>query len=198
MTYNYTSDSNNKIQTEVEKALIERLFTADRSYPWLPNAPEADNYFADLDAELDYLCEELSATELSQQWHSLSAKIEASWLEETLQKQFAERMPQTLLQTIAQRVHDLVESARPLEEQLAQCVQSILPQWDLDDLQIMARPMAFAMRSQESEAKMEVALRSVRFAAWTELSGVEKAQLSLAIARYALAQLDAPTAPAGA
>lgn len=197
MTYNHTSDSNN-IQTEIEKALIERLFTVDRSYPWSPNAPEVDDYFASLDTELDYLCEELSATELSQQWHSLSAKIEASWLEETLQNQFAERMPQTLLQTIAQRVQDLISSARPLEEQLAQCVQSILPQWDLDDLQVMARPVAFAMRSQESETQMEFALRSVRFAAWTELSGVEKAQLSLAIARYALAQLDAPNAPAGA
>ena len=197
MTYNQTSDSNN-IQTDIEKALIERLFTVDRSYPWSPNAPEADDYFADLDTELDYLCEELSATELSQHWHSLSAKIEASWLEETLQNQFAERMPQTLLQALAQRVQDLISSARPLEEQLAQCVQSILPQWDLDDLQVMARPVAFAMRSKESETQMEFALRSVRFAAWTELSGVEKAQLSLAIARYALAQLDAPNAPAGA
>lgn len=198
MTYNHTSDSNNNIQTDVEKALIERLFTADRSYPWLPTAPEADHYFAELDTELDFLCEELSGQELSQRWHTLAAQVEASWLEEALQEQFAERMPHNLLQTIAQRVQDLMDSARPMEEQLARCVQSILPSWDLDDLQIMARPMAFAMRSQESETKLELALRSVRFAAWTELSGVEKAQLSLAIARYALAQLDTPNAPAGA
>ncbi|NJL85852.1 MAG: hypothetical protein HC886_07540 [Leptolyngbyaceae cyanobacterium SM1_1_3] len=73
--------------------------------------------------------------------------------------------------------------------QLVYCVEDILAAWDQADLQVMARPLALAMRDGQGEA-VEVALRSVRPENWQALSGMEQARLTLAIARYAIAQLD--------
>jgi hypothetical protein len=202
----------NETRSDIEQQLLQRLFDADRPYLWNPDAPEADDYFAELDSLLDTHCDELvgSDAELAQQWQNLSARLEATMaqpgiqteaaavsLPEVLYQQFAGRIPKDLLQTIAQRAQEVFTAQQSLQDQLVQCAQSVLPDWQSDDLQVMARPLAFAMRDSESD-KLEMALRSVRFAAWTELSGVEKARLSLAIARYALAQLDTPNASAGA
>lgn len=192
------------IQTQVELALLQRLSDFDRTYPWDPSAPEAEDYLNELEAELDQVWSEAAWSEEAalQHWQTLSEAVEASWapetastamtsLDQTLFQKFAERMPQSLLQAIAQQARQVVATGQPLAEQLVHCVQDILPQWNQDDLQVMARPLAYAMRGGDAEM-LEVALRSVRFAAWTELSGVERARLSLAIARYAIAQLDRP------
>jgi hypothetical protein len=69
-------------------------------------------------------------------------------------------------------------------------VQDCLPSWGEEDLQVLARPFAYAMRGSETEM-LEVALRSVRCAEWADLSSIEQARLSLALARYALDQMPA-------
>jgi hypothetical protein len=205
----HPSPNSDLTQAHIELALLQRLWGDDRAYPWNPEAPEAQIYFEELEAELDQLSNEpiWSDEEVTQRWQALSTTLDSIWtenteptvaqtsaaspnLQEMLCQQFANRMPQSLLQAIAHQAQQVVATGQPLAEQLVQCVQGILPNWEGDDLQVMARPLAYAMRGEAD--MLEVALRSIRFAAWTELSGVEKARLSLAIARYALAQLDHP------
>ncbi len=53
----------------------------------------------------------------------------------------------------------------------------------------MARPVALAMRSGEADS-LDTLVQSVRAADWEDLSAVEQAKLSLAIVRYALADID--------
>ena len=50
--------------------------------------------------------------------------------------------------------------------------------------------MAFAMRSSGAEEWVDAAVNSVRLADWEKLSPLEQARLSLAAARYAIAQVE--------
>jgi hypothetical protein len=75
-----------------------------------------------------------------------------------------------------------------LVDQLVESVQTVLTDWETDDLQVMARPLAFSMRGGQEEV-LEVLLQSVRQTDWEALSELEQARLSLAIARYALGEL---------
>jgi hypothetical protein len=69
-----------------------------------------------------------------------------------------------------------------------QCVQDALPNLAEDDLYVLARPLAYAMRG--NDAPIESTLERVRSIEWDALSDVEQARLSLAIARFALAELE--------
>ena len=99
-------------------------------------------------------------------------------------------MPAHLLQTLAASTQVVASDSGALINQLVTAAQSVLTGWDADDLNVMARPLAMAMRSGQEEI-LEVTLRSVRQTDWADLSEVEQARLSLAIARYALNELSA-------
>jgi hypothetical protein len=69
---------------------------------------------------------------------------------------------------------------------MVECVLDILPQWAEEDLQVLARPLAYAMREVDSEgAELVMATRRP----WAQLSEIEQARVSLAVARYAISQL---------
>jgi hypothetical protein len=195
--------SRGSIQADAESDLLHLLLEADplspsgtnddSIYPWNPAAPEAEEFFANLEPE----CEALGwgDAELTSYAHALSQTMESLWasidpspataLPMAALQEF--QVPQSLLNTIMQRAQQMIESNLSIADQLVQCVRDVLPNLADDDLQVLARPYAFAMRGSATET-LEVALRTMRCAAWTELSGIEQARLSLAIARYAIAQ----------
>jgi hypothetical protein len=167
------------------------------SYPYNPSDPETESYFETLEREV--LATGWSMEDLTEQGQILSDRVEQLWsafptavedssvdeLSSTLFQRFAVRVPQQLLQTIAQRAQQVVSQNLSLADQLVLCVQDCLPNWGEDDLQVFARPLAFQMRSPETEV-LESTLQSIRSANWTELSEIEQARLSLVIARYAI------------
>ena len=55
-------------------------------------------------------------------------------------------------------------------------------------MELLARPFAYAMRGNQM-ADVEFVLGELQFEEWTALSEIEQARMSLAIARYALSQL---------
>lgn len=215
MTQNPSRPSMFPFQAQAELELLQILLQdesmsypgqADESftYPWNPAAPEAEAYFDALEQEV--MQAGWSADELAHQGKVLSNYFDQVWTEfavtvstpastlcAKLMQQFASQVPQNLLDSIAQRAQQVIVTNLSLADQMVQCVQDCLPNWAEDDLQVLARPFAFAMRGADTEM-LEAALRSVRCAAWTELSGIEQARLSLAIARYAIAQLPENTA----
>lgn len=166
----------------------------DAIYPWNPAAPEAEAFFAELENECETVgwttaafasaAEALSQT-MDTLWATVAASAPSIPLPEAALQEF--QIPQSLLNTIIQRAQQVIESNLSLADQLVQCVRDVLPSLADEDLQVLARPYAFAMRGSATET-LEVALRTMRCAAWTELSGIEQARLSLAIARYAIAQ----------
>ena len=97
-----------------------------------------------------------------------------SWLE-TIAHQALET-----IQTRGEEINNM-----SLAEQLVECVRVVLPDLAREDLQVLARPYAFAMRGNSSEST----LAGAENCQWTDLSDIERARVSLAIARYALAEL---------
>lgn len=166
----------------------------DAIYPWNPADPEAEAFFAELENECEALgwtsaalstpAKALSQT-MDALWATVAASVPSISLPEAALQQF--QVPQSLLNTIVQRAQQVIESNLSLADQLVLCVRDLLPSLADEDLQVLARPYAFAMRGSATET-LEIALRTMRCAAWTELSGIEQARLSLAIARYAIAQ----------
>ncbi|MGJ3249929.1 MAG: hypothetical protein ACFE0J_02185 [Elainellaceae cyanobacterium] len=196
------SDSSNtpisRFQAEAELELVKLIFNVDSSYPWEPSQVEADAYFEELEQSVasDWPTEDIASrsqrffAQLDQIWDTASSPEQVQELHTELVSRFGTRVPQPVLLSIAEQAQRVLTANLSLAEQLVRCVNDLLPNWGDDDLQVLARPLAFSMRGSNTD-QLEAALRSVRYAAWTDLSGVEQARLSLAIARYAIAQLPA-------
>ena len=169
-----------KLQAEQEMLLS--LLSPGDAYPWTPAHAEAYFEGAMADHELT-----LSDEEASSGWNAMAAALSAVWtpsLQETLHNTFARRLSADLINTISLNAARLVNSGRPLAEQLIACVSDTLTDWQETDLQVMARPLAHAMRGQEEI--LEATVQSVRNVEWEQLSPMEQARISLAAARYAI------------
>ncbi|MEL6319187.1 MAG: hypothetical protein AAFQ57_00855 [Cyanobacteria bacterium J06626_14] len=183
----------------VQQDLLHLVLEDEASYPWEATTPASVEFFDRLESEwiTEQTSEELGSirahessffAELEQQWTVAAETSSADSVNANLAQHFGDRVPQAMLAGIAQQAQAIFSTQQPMAEQLVQCVQNLLSGLSTDDLLVLARPYAYAMRGNESDA-LEAALRSVRCAAWTELSGVEQARLSLAIARYTLSKL---------
>jgi len=199
-------------EAQAELELLQLMLPSESSqmegaYPWNPASVEAENYFESLEQEVikaGWSSEELAeqgqilANTLNQIWAESAVAVtpastlstEPSTLYTAILRQFATQVPPQILERISQKAQQVASMNLTLADQIVQCVQACLPNWAEEDLQVLARPFAYAMRGAETDS-IESALRSVRCAAWTELSGIEQARLSLAIARYAIAQMPA-------
>jgi hypothetical protein len=180
-----------------EDALTEDSFavaenaSATIPYVWNPAAPESEPFFTALeqDISLDGWATDEVATRSSTFFAQVNQLWSAATLQETLIQRFASRVPQQFLASIANRAQQVLSSSVSLADQLVQCVQETLPNLAEDDLYVLARPFAHAMRGNESS--VEATFDRVRSIEWDALSEVEQARLSLAIARYALSELEA-------
>jgi len=165
--------------------------TAKAPYIWNPAAPESEAFFTELEQE--FSLDGWKVDEVASRSSVFFAQVNQLWstttLQETLMQRFATRVPQQLLTAIATRAQQVLSTSASLAEQLVQCVQDALPNLAEDDLYVLARPLAYAMRG--NDAPIEATLERVRSIEWDALSDVEQARLSLAIARYALVELDA-------
>lgn len=198
MASDRTPTSSSAYPGDLKEDLLHAILSDTTPYPWEPEIESADAFFARLDdvwlegqtaEELQHVTTQSAAffASLAHQWNTPASRGMES-LKAQLQQYFGDRIPATFLDGIVQQAQALVVTQHPLADQLVQCVQGLLSSWGTEDLMVLARPYAYAMRGSEADS-LEAALRSVRYAAWTELSGVEQARLSLAIARYTLAQL---------
>lgn len=187
-------------QLELLKVLLE---PDDAPYPWNTADPESEAYF--IEAEQKFLVEEWLEEEITARAPNFFAQVDQLWsattptvnsavvpgvssLHSTLRSEFAACIPQSWLDAIANTAHQVCSSHQSIAEQLVQCVQSLLPNWAEEDLLVLARPFAYAMRGNQM-VDVKVVLGEHRLEDWTALSAIERARISLAIARYALNQL---------
>lgn len=172
-------------QTDLD--LLQVLFAEKNPYPWNPTQPESEAYLAELETEFE-LSNCLTDTEVNQRSEAFFTQVEqlytATTLQQTLLQRFADQMPRDLLNRLTQTAlkvgQQMSDCSVSLADQLVECVQDILPQWQAEDLYVLARPFAYSMLGAETE---------VRDTDWAELSEVEQARMSLAVARYALSEL---------
>jgi hypothetical protein len=187
-----------QMELELLKALLE---PDDATYPWNPADDESESYFSEL--EQQFLMQDVLDEELTIQSQTFYSQLDTLWsevphnkhqvvvdnLKETLQKFFTTDIPENWLKAIAQKATEIVASQQSMSDQLVQCVQAVLPTWAADDLFVLARPFAYAMRSSELQNLTSI-ISNIENREWETLSEIEQARVSIAIAHYALRQMD--------
>jgi hypothetical protein len=175
--------------SEVQAELIDSLLTASTiNYPWHPGSPDTADYY--LEADRHFSLDDWSEAEIGQRSRSFLAKIQFCWANApipelelsplaALIEKFGTRVPQQWLSQIAANVSSLAANNLEPIEHLVQSVQDLLPNWATDDLLVMARPYAYAMRGSSN-------LEDVKDLEWTELSELERAKLTISIAQAAI------------
>ena len=198
------SETFNSLPSQMELEFLEALLEPDdATYPWNPASEESETYFLQLEQQSwmqDVLDSELTTrsqafyTQLDQMWSNYK-KYDCSTftttintLKESLHSSFGSSIPSQWLDTIAQKATEVFNSEQSMGEQLIQCVQAVLPTWGAEDLLVLARPFAYAMRSSELQ-NLESVQAKLDNCEWTALSQIEQAKASLAIAYYAFSQL---------
>jgi hypothetical protein len=186
----FNSQPEHPHQSEAE--LMDGLLAASTiEYPWNPADPDTADYFAQTDRQ--FSLDDWSDAEIAQKSQSLYARIESAW-ETTalgvtvsplaaLTAKFGARVPQQWLAQIAANVSHLATSQLEPVDRLVGSVQDLLANWAAEDLSVMARPYAFAMRC---DLGMDDPDKIVRPLAWAELSDLERAKLTILIAQYAI------------
>jgi len=175
-------------ETQAQMDLLATIVHTDVAYPWNPAQLESESYLTGLEEEFA-LSDSFSDSDIAQKSQVLFAQLEQVWLTAALQKSLREkfaRVPQDFLARIAQSVQNATVKYQSLADQMVECVLDILPQWAEEDLQVLARPLAYAMREVDSEGA-ELVMATKR--PWAQLSEIEQARVSLAVARYAISQL---------
>lgn len=192
--HNYENSSYTR--SKVEKELLAALLAENSVYPWDSSTSEAEAYFMEAEQEFgaDWREEEMSArshhflSQLDQLWLAATPTTVHSSLLANLRAQFSAHIPQNWLDAIAHQARQALETQKSLSSQLVQCVQELLPNCLEADLQVLARPYAYAMRGSSNESQL---LGNMTPEKWATLSEIQQAKVSMAIARYALEQLQA-------
>lgn len=182
--YENCEDAVSSTQGELLEVLLQ---LEDDCYPWNPTEPETEAYFVQLErffgsewqdeAEISHATQGLF-DKLHHCWDSLSESTTET-LKQSLADRFANFIPQAWLDAIASHAQQVVSINLSLADQLVMCVKPLLPGWTDEDLLVLARPLAYAMRGPAAPIG----------AKWTELSQMEQVRLSIVVAHSALEQL---------
>jgi hypothetical protein len=182
ISFNSADDRWAKTQAE----MLEMLLDIDSDvYPWEP--AQAEVYFDDVD---EFQWEEWSEEEIEVRSHKLFSQLDNcfSTPKPSLNQRFASLVPQGWVENIAQKAKAAAAANVSMADRLVDCVAELLPNWGTEDLLVLARPLAYSMRDEVTS--IESLVPRINQTPWVELSEIEKARLSLAIARYVIDDLD--------
>jgi hypothetical protein len=179
--------------SEVPAQLIECLLASSTvDYPWNPAELATADYY--LETDRHFSLDDWSDTEIKQRSQAFFAQIQSCWENAptpelvtsplaALIEKFGARVPQQWLAQIAENVGRLAASNLEPIDRLVQSAQDLLPNWAVEDLLVIARPYAYAMRGDTGVDNIDNIVRPL---AWTELSALEQAKLTIAIAQSAI------------
>ncbi|MUL36157.1 hypothetical protein [Gloeocapsopsis dulcis] len=185
--------------------LAALLSSENATYPWNPADPEAVIYFEEQD---QLAIELLSEEEIKARSQHLYSKLEQVWDKATpnwnnsfdnvscrrdWQNHFITFVPQSWLEAIAHQAQQVFPTESSLAEKLVECVCGLLPSLVEEDLLVLACPFAATTRNAKQES--ENVISHLQHRKWDELSEIEQAKASLAIARYTLAQMKLANSP---
>jgi hypothetical protein len=181
-------------QIIAEIDLLNAISHSDSIYPWEPAVQTTEFYFDNL-ATISDVTASLSEQELNERSHQFFQQLEQTYtlisVEQSVLNKFAPFAPENILKKLSSVVSEVVSQVArisgnlSLSDQLVHCVNEILPQWSLEDLEVLARPYAYAMRSSNNDM-IESTVQSLNDSSWENLSDLEQVRLSLAIALYAI------------
>ena len=190
-----TSDNLHTSPQTLDLEFLEALLQPeDETYPWNVADEHSEEYFHEI--EQQFVLQEVLDEELMPRSQAFFHQLDQLWekhnsnsIQQTLHSNFGSRIPTNWLNIIANKATEIFNSKQSMTEQLVQCAQAVLPSLEIEDLLVLARPYAYAMRSNESQ-KVESVLGKVKKSEWTALSDIEQARISLAIAHYTFTELN--------
>ena len=174
-------DTNGDGGTKDWKVDVIDMAKAKIPYPLSP--ADADQWFSD--GSTNTLLDDFTDVELADRSGRFFSAMEQLWADDlvtVLMRKFV-TVPQVVIAMIAAQAEKMSAASGELADKLIGCVQETLPMWAEDDLRVFARPLAYAMRG---EVASEPSSKD-----WTELSEIEQAKLTLAIAKYAMEHVQA-------
>jgi hypothetical protein len=185
----FNSQSDRQYQSEAE--LIDGLLAASTTeYPWNPADPDTADYYGRTDSH--FSLDEWSEAEIAQRSQALSAQMQSVWDKTAvaatagplaaITAKFGTRVPHEWLAQIAANVSSTANSQLESVDRLVDAVQDLLTNWATEDLLVMARPYD-AMRCGVLPDNPDSIVRPL---AWTDLSKIERAQLTIFIAQSAI------------
>lgn len=182
---------------EAQSQLIDCLLSSSTAnYPWNPAEPASADYYHETDRH--FSLDSWSEAEITQKSRSFFAQIQSCWANSptpvlelipvaALIEKFGARVPHQWLAQIAANVSGLATSQLEPIDRLVQSVQDLLPNWGTEDLLVIARPYAYAMRGNTGVDNIDNIVRPLT---WTELSELERAKLTMAIAQAAIERVE--------
>ncbi|BAZ05239.1 hypothetical protein [Calothrix sp. NIES-3974] len=213
---NQNSKNTQHLKSAIHRELLDALLSTEENviYPWDTNQIETEDFFSAHEA--NFVMDDVLQAELSSRAESFFNHLDSLWsqlptseyhncntnvniianLKASLQKISSVDLPPSWLETIAAKASEIFNSSQTLGEQLALCANAVLPNWGTDDLLVLARPFAYAMRngdenhSSTDPQPVASALKKVSDRDWNSLTEIDQARVSLAVAYYALKQLN--------
>jgi hypothetical protein len=155
-------------EADLFQAILEPVFP----YPWNPQDPHAETYFAQLEAAF--------AHEIVVPTQAAFQQILLAPLKTQLADRFSQ-LPETILAEILDRTTELTGQSLSLADQLVRSVQGLFPHWSVEDLYVLARPYAYAMRSTPPKPVVD--------RDWQALNELEQVRFGLALAHIVLQEL---------
>ena len=162
---------------------VAAIDVAKAKIPYPLSPADADQWFSD--GSMNILLDDLTDAELADRSGHFFSAMEQLWADDlatVLMRKFV-TVPQAVIAAIAAQAEKMLAESGELADKLIGCVQETLPMWAEEDLRVFARPLAYAMRG---EVASEPSSKD-----WTELSEIEQAKLTLAIAKYAMEHVQA-------
>ncbi|MFM7408816.1 MAG: hypothetical protein ACKO3K_19710 [Cuspidothrix sp.] len=195
----------NMMPSSLELELLATLLESeDTTYPWNVADAASEDYFHHLEEQFGWQdfpeAELISSADIFYQnldiiWDQVGqvqennlSKNTVNSLQTVLENTFS-AIPGFLLTAIAQKATEVCIIEQSVSQKLVQCVEALLPSWQIDDLLVLARPFAYSMRSSETQTFTNW-IKDFQQQDWANLSEIEQAKISLAIANYALQYLD--------
>ena len=189
---NYLSIKNEHPQdllNQYSKELVDDLLLHDSIYPWDLKDLETEEYINNLENQFS---DNWTNQELENKAQSFFSRLNQCWdinsncnIYNVLSEQFGSTIPHNLLENISVEINKVITLNINPMERLIQCVKPLLSQWSEVDLQVFARPLVFAMRG-DFEPEKDMVNSLMENKKWQDLSEVEQAKVTLAIAQYTL------------
>ena len=162
--------------------LLSHLVSAEPAYPWDVTDPGIELYWQRLDESLESLAPDspMEAT-IKAGWSHLASQLDRRWQALPIAQPldlgmpWGDQLPGDLLETLVATARGLVHQGQSRLDQLVSCVSAILPDWDPQDLAILARPLAYSLRDgQNLDLKTSFEIPNQP---WAQRSPVEQARL---------------------
>jgi hypothetical protein len=190
MTYSSINpEQSQDLFNQYHQELVDDLLLQDSIYPWDLKELETEAYINQIENQFS---PSWTNNEIETKAEKFFVRFNQCWEENSfcptynlLSEQFGKIIPHSLLQSLSSEVERVIGlNLNPLDRLIAS-VKSSLGAWVEVDLQVFARPLVYGMRGEKLPCEDLIeGLMSRK--SWDQLSEIEKAKVTLAIAQYGL------------